>query len=50
MLQKSPFMFRVDRGKKNVSLVLFYDFRGTGVPQGYKYILLCLKTKSVLVL
>ena len=29
-------MFRVDRGKKNVSLVLFYDFRGTGVPQGYK--------------
>ena len=29
-------MFRVDRGKKNVSLVLFYYFRGTGVPQGYK--------------
>ena len=35
MLKKSPFMFRVDRGKKSVSLVLFYDFMGTGVPQGY---------------
>ena len=35
MLQKSPFMFRVNRGKKNVRLGLFYDLWGTGVPQGY---------------